>query len=359
MNTQDRDDSSRPACSPPRSRLKRLDLDRPIQDGLVLRTVPGAVDYLYDELRTFVGADLDVVERFRDAIHVSYRGPLRPIAAMRYYDTCGIALFPDPAVRIRESQDRGVLSAMTAESPEIAFRVGDLGDTRWEIRDQFESNANWRNSPNNWDLNIDNASGGLVAEVGELYLTERFGQLLRAPASTNPVIAAVMVRLAKIENGQTVLDPFCGAGTLLVLAGEMAKPGRLIGSELQPSWARTSKANLATRNLSGSIINADARHLPFPNFAIDRVVANMPFGKRVGSHQINTEMYPLTLREISRVMTRQGRAVLLTEDKRLFRETVQRTPLLRIIKEIVIERGGAHPSAYVVVKRGNNKVFER
>lgn len=33
-----------------------------------------------------------------------------------------------------------------------------------------------------------------------------------------------------------------------------------------------------------------------------------------------------------RVMTRQGRTVLLTEDKRLFRETVQRTPLLRIIK---------------------------
>ncbi len=44
--------------------------------------------------------------------------------------------------------------------------------------------------------------------------------------------------------------------------------------------------------------------------------------------------------------------MLLTDDKRLFRETVQRTRLVRVVKEIVLARGGLHPSAYVLVKRG-------
>ena len=217
----------------------------------------------------------------------------------------------------------------------------------------------WDNSANQWDVNIEVGTGGLVAEVGELYLTGRFGELHRVPASTNPVIAAVMVRLAKIEDGQTVLDPFCGAGTLLVLAGEMARPGHLVGTEIRRSWGELARRNLAARRLPGAVLHADARRLPFGTGTVDRVVANLPFGKRIGSHQVNTELYPAALREISRVLTRQGRAVLLTDDKRLFRETVQRTPLLRIIKEIVLERGGVHPSAYVIVKRGNTRAFDR
>lgn len=340
-------------------RPRRLDLDRSIDDEILLRTVPGAVDYLFEELRTFSGAEVRVVARRRDALQLSYRGTLRPLAAIRYFDTAAICLYPDPDRRVRESTERGVLAALTGDSPQIQFRVGDLGEARWDIRDQFEADPHWHNSAGNWDINVVDSPGGLVGEVGELYLTERFGALLRAPASTNPVIGAVMVRLAKIEDGQTVLDPFCGAGTLLVLAGEMAKPGLLIGGDVQSSWARAARTNVHSRGLDGSLLNVDAQRLPFPNGSIDRIIANMPFGKRVGTHKHNIQMYPAALREISRVMTPRGRAVLLTEDKRLFRETVQRTPLLRVIKEILLERGGAHPSAYVVVKRGNSRAVQR
>ena len=49
-------------------------------------------------------------------------------------------------------------------------------------------------------------------------------------------------------------------------------------------------------------------------------------------------------------MTGDGRAVLLTEDKRLLVDSVQRTRGLRVIKEATFATGGAHPSAYVVVR---------
>jgi tRNA (guanine6-N2)-methyltransferase len=158
------------------------------------------------------------------------------------------------------------------------------------------------------------------------------------------------------------VDPFCGAGTLLVYAAEMARPGRLVGLDAQARWLRMAAENLARRGhppavaaaagWAASLVRADAAHLPLGTGTVHRVVANLPFGKRVGSHRVNEALYPAALAEIARVLPGGGRAVLLTDDKRLFRETVQRTRLVRVVKEIVLARGGLHPSVYVLVKRG-------
>lgn len=326
MPDTDRDRLSRVAYRP------RVDLDRPVRDRLVLRTVPGAVDYLAEDLRTLPAT---VVGRGPDRLVVDYAGPLRPLAAVRYFDIAAVELSTvDSSVR------DGALSVIDGE---IRFRVGDIAE-RWAVRDRLTQEYGWRNDPHSWDVNVEPHG----VELGALYLTRRFGELARTPASTNPVIAAVMVRLAKIQPGHTVLDPFCGAGTLLVLAAAMAEPGRLLGGEIQPRWLAAAAANVG----KGRLVRADARALPVASGTADRVLANLPFGKRVGSHRINEDLYPAALREIARVLPGNGRAVLLTEDKRLFRETVQRTPLLRVIKEVVLARGGIHPSAYVVTKRG-------
>jgi SAM-dependent methyltransferase len=323
----------------------QVDLDATVHDRLVLRTVPGAVDYLAEELRALPAR---VLRRDPGALLVEYDGPLRPLAGIRYFDILSVDLSDSPEERLADSSKTGALAALRPVDGPIRFRVGDLGEERWAVRDRLEAGYGWRNSPTAWDVNIERAG----AELGALYLTQRFGELRRTPASTNPVIAAVLVRLAKIEPGQSVLDPFCGAGTLLVLAGEMAAPGRLLGLDVHREWLPMAAANLRDRGLSAALARADARRLPVASGAVDRVVANLPFGKRVGSHKINTGLYPAALAEIARVLPGRGRAVLLTDDKRLLRETVQRTPLLRIIKEIVLERGGLHPSAYVVTKRG-------
>jgi tRNA (guanine6-N2)-methyltransferase len=353
----------------------RVDLDREVHDRLILRTAPGAVDYLFEEVRAL---DARVLRREPDGLVVEYRGPLRPLAGIRYFDVLAVdlaglagppggagpaaaaltggpaaaALTGGPAAAaltggLDASMKDGVLAALLPDGP-VRFRVGRLGADRWTVRDRLVADHGWVNSPDAWDVNIE--PGG--AEIGGLFLTQRFGELLRTPASTNPVVAAVMVRLAKIEPGQTVVDPFCGAGTLLVYAAEMARPGRLLGLDAQARWLRMAAGNLARRGHEGGLVRADAAHLPVGTGAADRVVANLPFGKRVGSHRVNADLYPAALAEIARVLPGGGRAVLLTDDKRLFRETVQRTRLVRVVKEIMLARGGLHPSAYVLVKRG-------
>jgi SAM-dependent methyltransferase len=337
-----------------------VDLDQPVRDRLVLRTIPGAVDYLAEDVRQLPAT---VVRRAPDRLVVDYAGPLRPLTAVRYFDICAIDLGTvdpatvDPATRLdhamvdrrlASSMKDGALAALRPAGGPVRFRVGEIGEGRWELRDHLVNGYGWCNEPRSWDVNVERHG----VELGALYLTQRYGELRRTPASTNPLIGAVLVRLAKIQPGQTVLDPFCGAGTLLVLAGEMAAPDRLVGGDVQPRWLALATENRKLRSVPAALVRLDARRLPIVTGSVDRVLANLPFGKRVGSHQVNEELYPQALREIARVLQSGGRAVLLTDDKRLFRQSVQRTPLLRVMKEVVLARGGLHPSAFVLSKRG-------
>lgn len=314
-----------------------LELDRVVTDRLLLRTVPGAVDYLVEELRAVPG--VSVVGRRFDGVVVEVAGPLRELTGVRYFASAAVMVGADPVAGLRDS---GVVAALGGP---VRFRVGEIGDERWRIRDALVAHG-WVNAPGDWDLNIER-DGDLVAEIGELYWTRRFGKLVRAPASTNPVIASVMVRLAKIEPGQRILDPVCGAGTLLATAAAMAPDAVLLGADHDRRWVLAARENVGAAGLW----RGDARRWPVPDGSVHRVVANLPFGKRVGSHIGNTTLYPAVLAEVARALPPKGRAVLLTEDKRLFTQTVQRTRGIRVVKEIGFTTGGAHPSAYVVTTR--------
>ena len=322
-----------------------LDLDRDIHEQLFLRTVPGAVDYLFADVSELPG--MSVTSRTRDGLFLTVHGPLRGLANVRYYIGAAIVLGTDAIATLRTSARHGVLSAMPDS---VHFRVAAIGDQRWELRDALVAEG-LVNSTADWDINIDADENGALAEVGKLYWTKRFRALQRAPASTTPVIASVMARLAKVEPEHTVLDPFCGAGTLLAVVAEMAPPKRILGADHDRRWVETTRRNLADIDTPILLWRGDARAIPLRDSSADRVLINLPFGKRVGSHIGNRGLYPAVLREVARLLPRQGRAVMLTEDKRLFTQTVQRTRGIRIIKQITFATGGAHPSAYVVTTR--------
>ncbi|PZS27193.1 MAG: RNA methylase [Pseudonocardiales bacterium] len=293
------------------------------------------------------------IRRYGDAAVLDCRGPLREVAGLRMYSALsvvlgghepGLAAGPAAAIAaLRRSQATGVLSALDAAV--ISFRVDPLAD-RWELRDLVAAELGWRNDPRDWQVNLTRRGDLLLAQVGALYRSSRFPTMARLPASTNPVVAALLVQLLKVGAGQVVYDPFCGSGTLLVEAFAYDGTAVLIGSDSSPTALAAAAANRPM--WGGGPLRADAARLPVATGSVDRVVANLPFGKRVGSHAANIVLYPAFLAELNRVLRADGRAVLLTEDKELFRRSVRRAPGVRVLREVRLASGGLHPSAFVL-----------
>jgi tRNA (guanine6-N2)-methyltransferase len=61
--------------------------------------------------------------------------------------------------------------------------------------------------------------------------------------SLHPPVAAAMARLAGIAPGHIVLDPFCGAGTVLLEAHAMEPRARYVGIDRDPAAVGAARAN--------------------------------------------------------------------------------------------------------------------
>jgi 23S rRNA G2445 N2-methylase RlmL len=232
----------------------------------------------------------------------------------------------------------------------LRFRIAP-GTTNADALRAAATDLDWTEDPGDWTVNFISTADGWEAELGPFHWTHRFGRLERLPWSTKPVVAEILARLAKIQPGDRILDPFCGTGTL-VAAAALTVGGELVafGADHDPLAISLARTNLARREISAELSIASAEQLDHADGSIDRVLANLPFGKLVGSHAGNTRLYPAALGEIARVLHPKGRAVLMTDDKRLFEAAVQRTPGLKIVRRRLLTYGGVTPTVYALTR---------
>ncbi len=94
--------------------------------------------------------------------------------------------------------------------------------------------------------------------------------------SLHPPVAAAMARLADLAPGQQVLDPFCGAGTLLLEAQLLEPQAEYVGLDRDPAAIAAASANGAGRRMEWRC--ADTRSL---TTAADRIITNPPWNRRV------------------------------------------------------------------------------
>jgi tRNA (guanine6-N2)-methyltransferase len=334
-----------------------VDARRPVADRIHLESLPGVIERLLQQCHDLGAPALTGIERVGDCVVAQVRGPLEPVARIRMYSALSVVLggyeenrakgYEDAVEALRGSLRDGVLSALTLGDQPPSFRIDPLTD-RFEVRDLIEQRLGWVNDPQSWQVNVTRRDDLLLAQVGPLYHAARFAAMERIPASTNPLIAALMVQFAKPEAGQVLYDPFCGAGTLLVEAAALRRRLRLVGGDVSARALSAAAVNRGALFPGGLLVRADATAMPFGAEAVDRVVSNIPFGKRVGSHGTNIGLYPGFLGELGRVLRTDGRAVVLTDDKNLFRASVERTRGLRLLREVKLSTGGLHPSAFIL-----------
>jgi tRNA G10 N-methylase Trm11 len=124
-----------------------------------------------------------------------------------------------------------------------------------------------------------------------------------------------MVRLADVGQGEMLLDPCCGAGTILAEHLESRRNARALGGDIDKKALAAARSNL--RRFAGAhLVCWDAGQLPLADAMCRRIACNPPFGKQLAKpHEIH-DLYHGLVSECNRVLTPGGRTVFLVADPR-------------------------------------------
>jgi len=163
---------------------------------------------------------------------------------------------------------------------------------------------------------------------GEMFLAVRLSdermrtreyKAVHRPASTRPAVAAALAWLSDPQNSDVILDPFCGAATILIARAHLGRYAQLIGSDRDDSAIAAAKANVGPRYQPIRIERWDASKIELPDASVDKVITNLPWGLRYGTHGDNRRLYPRWIEEFKRVLKPDGTMVFLTSEWRLMR----------------------------------------
>lgn len=161
-------------------------------------------------------------------------------------------------------------------------------------------------------------------------------------------VAHGLARLADIQPGHVVLDPMCGAATIPIEVARVQPGARIIAADISPSEIDRAQRNVERAAVDVELHQWDAREIPLPDASVDRIICDLPFGRRVGSPIRNRHLYPPVMRAMARVLRPGGLAVLLTLERRLMQKQIDREPRWRLARGGRVHFGGLVPSYYVL-----------
>src|SRR6185312_10247328 len=152
--------------------------------------------------------------------------------------------------------------------------------------------------------------------LSDATMRHRRYKLEHLPASLRPTVGAAMSLLSRPTPQDIVLDPLCGAGTIVIERALLAPFDRLIGGDIRDEAVTMARRNARAAGVVATWRPWDARSLPFDEASVTRILTNLPFGKQVGTHEENEGLYTALIQEFGRVLTADGLLVTLTSEDR-------------------------------------------
>ncbi|MBS3748428.1 MAG: methyltransferase domain-containing protein [Candidatus Thermoplasmatota archaeon] len=132
-----------------------------------------------------------------------------------------------------------------------------------------------------------------------------------SPISLHPKIARALVNLSQVNDQDTILDPFCGTGGILLEAGLMNIS--IIGSDISEKMVKGTQRNLSEYNINSfnmfiCDISDISNHLLNP---VDAVVTDFPYGKSTSLQgEPLEELYQRSFHSIQSVLKPGKKAVI-------------------------------------------------
>lgn len=172
------------------------------------------------------------------------------------------------------------------------------------------------------------------------------------PASIAPSTAAAVLRLAsdELHSRARVLDPFCGTGTMLIERSKLSPCGALTGVDITPKAIDKAKVNAAAADVDIELICKDCIKFRASE-PYDEVIANMPFGLRVGSHEINDRLYAQFLKKLPEWLKPGGIALLYTMEYTLLKRLIAEQNEMELLSRKRTEAGGLLPTVFLLRRK--------
>jgi predicted RNA methylase len=208
----------------------------------------------------------------------------------------------------------------------------------------------WKNNPSNYVLDLKVAA--IDKHIAYLWRDTRWESGRRRedrwviPASIHPTVGAALCFLGEIHPDDVVCDPCCGAGTILVERLSIGPARQILGMDPSAAAIEASSNNLARYDDARLLSRADMANLPLARKSVNLLIANLPFGIRLGRREKNLALYSRFLAEASRVLAGGGRLVAYTHDRQAFRKASAKTGWKDMAEEASIQAGGLSISVY-------------
>src|SRR6266540_55123 len=185
-------------------------------------------------------------------------------------------------------------------------------------------------------------------------LSARAWRAFNLPGALNATIAAAMVELSRPRASDRVLNLMCGSGTILVERLAHGPAALAAGCDLDPAALAGGGANLDAAGLAdaAALARMDATALALRDVACKVLLADLPYGHRMGTHEANADLYPAVLAEAARVTEPGGVMVLVTHELRLFERCLPEARRWWSVERTVqVDQKGHHPVIYLLRRR--------
>lgn len=167
----------------------------------------------------------------------------------------------------------------------------------------------------------------------------------------NGTIAAAMVEMSFPENGDVFVNMMSGSGTLMI-ERLIRRPAKVvIGIEHDPRAIECARKNISAAHMTNSIelLQQDASKTELPDRSADAIVADLPWGQQVGTHEYNETLYPKILKEAARIAKPGARFVILSHEVNLMEKIIETQAAWWDVKRTVkVFQGGLHPRLFAL-----------
>ncbi|WXG42511.1 MAG: methyltransferase [Promethearchaeati archaeon SRVP18_Atabeyarchaeia-1] len=138
--------------------------------------------------------------------------------------------------------------------------------------------------------------------------------ILTHPTPLLPPIAYFMVRLSSPQEGERLLDPMCGCGTIPLMAALEWKRLKITGADVDEEYVSCAGRNAKTLGVEDKInlLVSDVAGLSKRGLEADMIVVNPPYGMSVPAKSDLEKLCRILFEEAFIILSSRGRMAIVT-----------------------------------------------